>query len=159
MGMKNPCFTGDDYIVNRQLFVAELKKDNILYFSRPVHVSLGDIDIPTSTVKISTYGIHLVECDEHTYVCPVPINSQWLFDLGFTESENLSMCKEIPGEPSGFLVLRDDGTGLQWNAEIVRSNGRIVLPIQNHVHQLQNLYASLSPGNFLTSKTKYVATF
>jgi hypothetical protein len=154
MGVNNPCFTGDNYIVNRQLLSAQLQKGNIMYFSRLVHVQLGDIDVHTSTVQLSTYGIYLVEADINTYVCPVPITPDWLKKLQFEPGERGQYSIPMPERPvpASLILKLHPSPSRGWLTKLVTHTGGWILPYQQHLHQLQNLYAALAPGHFLTLK-------
>lgn len=150
--MANPCFEGENYIVDRHKFAAGLQINNFLHFNKPVHVNLGDLILRTegNVVKISSYGIHLVECDENTFVCPIPLTTQWLFDLGFSETESGQMFIKLPTYHTAILLLKPSAAPTSWFTKLVFGGVELFMPVQNFVHQLQNLYTALSPGHFLT---------
>lgn len=85
----------------------------------------------------------------NNWVEPITLSHQWLFNLGFHESQNGHMFIGLPGFRTVILTLKEDRTNDCFTAKLVYGDGAIILAAQKHVHQLQNLYQSLVPGKYL----------
>jgi|ERR1044072_163617 hypothetical protein len=138
-----------DNILDRQIFAKTLKEGNLLYFKKPVHVQLGYIDIKSMTVKVSTYGIHLVEADEKTQVLPVLITPEWLRVIGFTLlNDNQTYIIPIYEKEECYISIKYSNGCYYTSLNFMGLH----TPLYNYrfIHELQNLYAALAPGYYLT---------
>jgi hypothetical protein len=137
----------------RQQLAAQLRKGNYVYYEKPVHVSLGELftELP-GAVKLSTYGIHLVECDAQTIVHPILLTHALLSDFGFTRNKRKESILVIKIPPIGVLNITQIFVDT-WRLSFCYS--RTTAPIRyniKYLHQLQNYFYFLSGGHELEFK-------
>lgn len=128
----------------RYEFTRQLMPGNIVRFEKPVHVALGELYLP-NYVALSTYGIHLVECDMHTDCRPIEITGQILKDLGFNGKGIMMMGYIIELRNLARLRLTYDHQ-LGWQPEMQVPGYGFKLARIEYVHQVQNLFFALTSG-------------
>lgn len=156
MELYNPCFSGEDNVTDRENFAARLHIGNYLNFNKPVHVQLGDLVTGPDgnrVVQVSSYGIHLIETDPNTIVCPVPLTEEWIKALGFIKIPRTpgDYCRGFSDHLHSALILRPE-TGFSWSVLYMHGTSFSNLPTLMFVHDLQNLYSRFSPANRLILK-------
>jgi hypothetical protein len=112
--------------------------------------------IPSLKMVLETRERDIVACPDRlalwydsNHLEGIEITSQWLFDLGFFDTIRGQMYIHIPGYQNVLLILKDHRHCDGWTTKIVFGDGGFILPRQKYVHTLQNLFTSLSNGEFL----------
>jgi hypothetical protein len=144
--------------------VNQFRKGNIVQFEKPVNVQLGDIiDLTERTISLSSYGIHLIDCDEKTKINLIPITEEWLKKFEFKKQNSIkhyllytvktkhqqyfSVSEMLDGyEDPNELSLKE--IKKYWSFDGNKYDAKI-----KYVHQLQNLYFALT-GEELKLKLK-----
>jgi len=123
----------------------ELRKNNIVKFVKPVHINLGHINVKNNTVRLSTYGIHLIENDKKTKVNPIKLTEEWLV------KGNIKLNLEFRIGRKGFIVSKaqDDDLVLLFSSDI--GIDYCMLCDLDFVHNFQNVIFALT-GEELTIK-------
>jgi hypothetical protein len=131
---------------------SELRKGNLLHFETPVHVQLGGIILKepfVKTVRVSTYGIHLIETDPATIVKPVDITLTRLLGLGF-KVLSYSRKKDYDytiGLPFGNYIRLCNYTPVDgYLVKMGYTRSEFNLGRIRYIHKLQNMFYELSGG-------------
>lgn len=106
------------------------------------HVRIGNIAVLSGElIKITNDDISLMfikeECNLESSYCPVKITEEWLLKFGFTGDVNSGFGKD---DIELNYITTDDHFEFEYKTS---SKSWMLVPIK-YVHQLQNLYFSLT---------------